>query len=71
MLYLITDTGSKKEVKKYLKKELEINPKNVEATYRLGTLLAETEKKPDKGLELFEKVLELQPKFDRQTEISA
>lgn len=61
LLYLITGTGDKKEVKKYLKKELEINSKNVEATYRLGTLLAETEKKKDKGLKMFQKVLELDP----------
>ena len=61
LLYMITGTGEKKQVKKYLKKELDINPKNVEATYRLGTLFAESEDKKDKGLKLFKKVLELEP----------
>ena len=61
LLFMVTGTGEKKQVKKYLKKELEINPKNVEATYRLGTLLAETEKKKEKGLRMFHKVLELEP----------
>lgn len=62
LLYMVTGTGTKKDIKKYLKKELLLNPQNVEATYRLGTLYAETENKKDKGIETFKKVLQLEPK---------